>query len=179
MRALADADRIRALMRELGRAAAAECRVYFTGGATAVLLGWRRATVDADIQVVPDSDALLRELPELKERLQINIELVAPSDFIPELPGWQDRSAFIERVGPVSFLHYDFYAQALAKIERGHAQDRADVSQMIARGLVESARLAELFEAIFPTLYRYPAIDPAAFRAAVAAVAGRGGPAWT
>ena len=37
---------------------------------------------------------------------------------------------------------------------------------MLTRGLVESARLHELFEAIEPSLYRYPAVDPAAFRRA-------------
>ena len=35
---------------------------------------------------------------------------------------------------------------------------------MIARGLVEPARLRELYDAIEPELYRYPAIDPPAFR---------------
>ena len=38
---------------------------------------------------------------------------------------------------------------------------------MLARGLVERARLRELFDAIEPSLYRFPAIDPAAFRRAV------------
>ena len=38
---------------------------------------------------------------------------------------------------------------------------------MLARGLVERARLHELFDAIEPSLYRFPAIDPAVFRRAV------------
>lgn len=41
MRELADADRIRAFMRALGEEASEPVRVYFTGGAAAVLLGWR------------------------------------------------------------------------------------------------------------------------------------------
>lgn len=40
---------------------------------------------------------------------------------------------------------------------------------MMASGLVEPARLQELYDAIEPELYRYPAIDPAAFRRKVAA----------
>jgi len=40
MRELADSSRIERFMRELGRAAREEARVYLTGGATAVLLGW-------------------------------------------------------------------------------------------------------------------------------------------
>jgi len=63
--------------------------------------------------------------------------LIHGDHFIPELPGWQDRSPFIERKGTVSFHHYDFYAQALAKIERGHAQDEADVDEMMRRGAVD------------------------------------------
>lgn len=45
------------------------------------------------------------------------------------------------------------------------------VGNMLSRGLVDRARLRELFAAIEPQLYRYPAIDPAAFRARVERVA--------
>jgi hypothetical protein len=55
-------------------------------------------------------------------------------------------------------------AQALAKIERGHAKDVGDVHELMTRGLVERGRLRELYEAIEPRLHRYPAIDPASFR---------------
>ena len=50
-------------MRALGRAARVEGRVYLTGGATAVLNGWRASTIDVDIKVIPDQDELLREIP--------------------------------------------------------------------------------------------------------------------
>jgi hypothetical protein len=161
-------------MQALGSASTAEARVYITGGATAVLEGWRATTVDVDLTIVPDRDEMLRAVPALKEELELNIELASPADFIPELPGWQDRSRFIVREGRVSFFHYDFYAQALAKIERGHAQDAADVGSMLDRGLVEPGRLRELFQAIEPRLYRYPAIDPKSFRRALeTTLAGR------
>ena len=39
MREVADADRIRRFMHALAEAAEATARVYFTGGATAVLIG--------------------------------------------------------------------------------------------------------------------------------------------
>ena len=38
---------------------------------------------------------------------------------------------------------------------------------MIEAGHVDPGRLRELFERIEPELYRYPAIDPGSFRAAV------------
>lgn len=167
MRRPVDAERIRRLMRELGNEAATDIRLYFTGGATAVLFGWRSSTIDVDVKLEPDTDRLLRALPRIKDKLQINIELASPDQFIPELPGWHERSAFIAREGRLSFYHYDFYAQALAKIERGHSQDRLDVHQMLDRGLIDPFELRQRFEEIEPLLYRYPALDPAAFRRAL------------
>ena len=50
MREITDKNKIDAFMRELGRRAKTECRVYFTGGVTAVLEGWRDSTVDIDLK---------------------------------------------------------------------------------------------------------------------------------
>ena len=66
-----------------------------------------------------------------------------------------------------TFFHYDFMAQALAKLERGHARDRADVREMLSRGLVDPARARDYFASMEPELYRFPAIDPPTFRRAV------------
>lgn len=130
-------------------------------------MGWRASTIDVDILIVPESDQLLRALPALKEALEINIELACLADFIPELPGWRDRSPFICREGQVSFHHYDLYAQALAKIERGHTLDLQDVREMLSRGLVDLDRALGYFQATEPYLYRDAAIDPASYRSAV------------
>jgi len=167
MRKKAGAETLKALMAALGREADAPASVYVTGGATAVLLGWRETTVDADIQLLPDSDRLLRAISELKESLSVNVELASPAHFIPELPGWRDRSLFIGKEGPLSFYHYDLYSQALAKLERGHEKDLADVKAMIDRKLIDPAKALELFREIEPRLYLYPAIDPPSFRRAV------------
>jgi hypothetical protein len=159
--------RLQEFMKALGAVARAPGRIYLVGGATAVLLDWRTATIDIDLKILPETDEIFRSLPILKERLHMNIELASPDDFIPELPGWQERSQFIQTEGKLSFFHYDFYAQALAKIERGHAIDLVDIHEMIDRGLVESGRLLELFTAIEAQLYRYPALDQPSFRRAV------------
>lgn len=168
MRELADSNRIHRFMRALGASAAADTRVYFTGGATAVLHGWRESTIDVDIRIVPEQDVLFRAIPRLKEELQLNVELASPDHFIPVKDGWEDRSPFVAREGQVSFHHFDLYAQALSKIERGHAQDVEDVREMFRRGLVERDGLRTYFDEIVPRLYRYPALDPATFRQAVA-----------
>lgn len=167
MRDLADATHIEQFMRALGRAAKVEGRIYLTGGATAVLNGWRASTIDVDIKVIPDQDELLREIPKLKERLNLNVELAAPSDFIPVPDGWEERSPFIRKVGTISFHHFDPMAQALSKAERGHTQDLLDVKEMIASGLVDPADALEQFDSIEPELYRFPAIDPPSFRRSV------------
>ncbi len=170
MRPPVDEPRIRELARRLSRVARTPVRIYLTGGATAVLEGWRGSTIDVDVRFEPESDELLRELPALKERLDLNIELASPPDFIPELPGWRERSPLVFREGNIEVHHFDLYSQALSKIERGFEQDLDDVHTMIERGLVEPTRLRELYEAIEPALYRYPAIDPAAFRRKVKAM---------
>lgn len=167
MRELADSARVEQFMRELGQAASVDGRVYLTGGATAVLHGWRDTTIDVDIKLVPDHDEILREIPRLKEELNLNVELAAPSDFIPLPSGWEDRSPLIRQEGKLSFHHFDPVAQALSKIERGHEQDIHDVKEMIATGLVDPAEALVQFKTIEPELYRFPAIDPATFRKAV------------
>ncbi len=167
MRRLTTPAALERFMEALAKIAREPISIYFTGGVTAILHGWRETTIDIDLKLVPDSDAVMRELPRLKESLEINVELAAPDQFIPELPGWQDRSLLIDQRGSVSFFHYDPYSQALSKIERGHTRDQSDVRSMFEDNLVDPELLLELYERIEPGLYRFPAIDPASFRRAV------------
>jgi len=169
MRRDLDAERTRALLSALGRAARGPGRIYLTGGTSAVLEGWRLSTIDADLKLDPEPAGIFEAIRDVKQRLQVNIELASPDDFIPSLPRWRDRSRWIVRHGEVDFFHYDFYAQALAKVERGHDRDLADATQMVQRQLVELDRLWSLFESIEPDLLRYPGLDPEAFRAKVTA----------
>ncbi|MEJ7892873.1 MAG: DUF6036 family nucleotidyltransferase [Solirubrobacteraceae bacterium] len=169
MRPDADAARVRALVRDLARHATQCVRLYLTGGATAVLVGWRTSTVDVDIKLVPEDDGLLHRLPAAKEAVPVNIELASPFDFIPAPAGWEDRSRYAFTEGPIDVYHLDPYSQALAKLQRALTRDLFDVDAMHRRGWIESTRLTELFEEIEPQLYRFPVIDPAAFRARVEA----------
>jgi hypothetical protein len=164
MRELADAERIRRFMRALGHEADQYGSAYFTGGATAVLIGWRASTIDVDVLFVPEIDHVLRALPRIKDELAINLELASPADFIPVPAGWEERSVFIAREGKLSFRHFDLHAQALAKVERAHTQDLEDVRALLERGLVDPERALGYFQQIEPELYRYPAIDPSAFQ---------------
>jgi Nucleotidyltransferase of unknown function (DUF6036) len=163
---------LRRFMEELGAAAKGPGQIYLTGGGTAVLIGWREMTVDIDIAAIPEPPGFFEAIAQLKETLNVNVELASPHDFIPELPGWQSRSLFIARHGPIDFFHYDFYAQALAKIERGHGRDLADVRAMLEGEMVTRQLLWEMFLKIEHALVRYPGIEPGAFRAAVAEICG-------
>lgn len=167
MREVATRARIERFLHELAAAATAPTTVYLVGGTTAVLIGWRDSTRDVDLVIRPESDAMLRAIPALKERLALNVELAAPDQFIPVPAGWEARSPEVARIGQVTVKHYDLTAQALAKIERGHARDLDDVRAMLAAGLVTPTGLREAFDHAAPQLYRYPAVDPAAYRRAL------------
>jgi len=167
MREAVTEPRLRTFMRAIAAEAREPGRIYFTGGACAVMQHWRESTLDIDITILPESDRILRTIPDLKERLHVNVELASPAGFVPPLPGWETRSPFIALEGPISFHHYDFYSQALSKLERSHRKDLLDVSTMIRDGLVDPERLRALFEEVEDLLYRYPAVDPRSLRAAV------------
>jgi hypothetical protein len=171
VREAADTGRIRALARELGRVVPHGTRMYLTGGATAVLEGWRESTVDIDVRFEPDSDAALSRIRDLKEELAVNVELASPLDFLPALNDWRDRSRFRFREGNLEVFDFDPYSQALSKLERGFDLDLDDVTNMVRSGQVEPGKLLELFEGIEPELFRFPAVDPAVLRAAVESLA--------
>lgn len=167
MRRHADAAAVRRLLAEFGRLARVPATIYLVGGSTAVLEGWRPTTVDVDLRIEPDTDDLLRLLPGLKERLDVNIELASPLDFLPEPAGWRDRSPFVAQEGQLTIRHLDPALQALAKLERGFDQDVADVSAMLAHGMVAPRGLRALLDEVEPELFRFPAVDPVALRSAV------------
>jgi len=148
--------------------------MYLTGGATAVLEGWRESTVDIDVRFEPDGDSALLKIKELKETLGINIELASPLDFLPPLPDWRARSPFRFREGDLEVFDFDPYSQTLSKLERGFELDLEDVQSMVRSGQVEPTKLRELFDAVEPELYRFPAVDPSGLRAAVESLAAGG-----
>jgi hypothetical protein len=140
--------------------------VYLVGGGTAVLLGWRTSSVDADL--FAEEDAVFRDIQGIKERLNVNVELARPEQFVPPLPGSADRHVFVETIRKVSFYHYDPYAQILAKIVRGFARDLDDARHFIASGMVDPAKLRALVKRVPVAAYsRYPQLSARAVREAV------------
>ena len=156
------------LMKELSRSAPRRgtYRVYFVGGGTAVLAGWRASTIDADLYA--DNDEIFRDVQAVKERLQLNIEFARPEDFVPALAGTGNRHVFIEKIGKVSFYHYDPYAQLLSKVVRGFNRDMLDASNFVTSGMVDPGRFRSLVNAIPEAAYsKYPALSRRAVLEAV------------
>ncbi len=174
MREETDKAKILKLIAELGRRAKGPGRVYLVGGSSIVLLEkGRETTIDVDLKLDPEPAGIFEAIAAVKDSLDVNIELAAPDQFIPALPGWRERSRFIDSAGEVDFYHYDFYSQALAKLERGHDRDLEDVAQLMSEGLIDRDRMRGYFDAIEPELIRFPNINAGAFRRAVEAACAR------
>jgi hypothetical protein len=167
MRAETDKPKIEAFMAALGGRVRGGGCIYLTGGATAVLHGWRTMTIDIDLKPDPEPAGLFEVLAALKDELDVNVELASPDQFIPAIPGWRERSLFITQHGAVNFFHYDPWGQALSKLQRRHDRDLRDVHSFLRAGLIQKQRLWEMFTQIEPLLIRYPAIDRASFHSVV------------
>lgn len=167
MRAPVDLARLQAFLGDLSRAAGEPTRLYLTGGASQLLRGLRESTIDVDLTLEPESDELLRLMVQLKESLNLNVEIVSPAHFVPALPGWRDRCEFVMQMGKLAVHHFDPYTQALSKLERGHVRDLEDIQALIRERIVDPSRLRLLLAEVQAELFRYPAIDaPSLFKAA-------------
>lgn len=168
MRADTDADRLRRLLAELGRHARPGDRLYLSGGGSALLVGWREYTHDVDVRLeADDPDPMFRAIASLKDRLDVNIELAGPLDFLPEPAGWRDRSSYLGRFGQLDVFHTDFTLQALAKLQRGFALDLSDVAAMLDRRLTSKPAIRETFVELEPAMFRFPGLDPDRLRDAI------------
>lgn len=143
MRSPVTRERIELFLRELGRRVERPARLVITGGAFMIYRGLRGKTLDIDVsyELAPEDDALLATaIRELKEALDLNVELAEPGQFIPLPAGRRERCAFVGRFGGVDVFLDDPYAIALSKLHRGHDKDLDDVR------LMEQAKLLDLAE---------------------------------
>jgi hypothetical protein len=153
-------ERLVSLMKELARRAPRRgaYRVYFVDGGTAVYLGWRRSSIDADLY--SDREVVFRDIQEIKERLNINIAFARPEDFVPPLRGTAGRHVFIDTVGSITFYHYDPYAQFLSKVARGFQRDLDDAREFMRSGMVDPRKLRSLLASIPNSAFaKYPSLS--------------------
>lgn len=156
-------DKLMHFLEQLGARARTRGACYLTGGACALLQGWRETTVDVDLKFEPEPQGVFDAIPELKRSLEINVELASPDDFVPVPTNWKENSPFIGQFGNLSVYHFDFTAQAISKLERGHPKDLIDVRAMISRGLTSKQRVLDMVQMVLPMIRRYPAIDEDTF----------------
>jgi hypothetical protein len=164
VRSETDKAKLQSLLSALGSAVKSKGTAYLSGGGCAVIYGWRETTIDVDLHFDPEPVFLFEAIRDLKQQLDMNIELAWPMHFIPAPAGWRERCIFIGQYGHLTYYHCDFYAQALAKIERHHSHDAKDVQAMLNLGLVEKSRLWQAFDSIVPGLLRFPALNEERFR---------------
>lgn len=161
-------ERLVTLMKELARTAPRgdTYQVYLVGGGTAVYLGWRRSSIDVDL--FSDQQDVFQDIQAIKERLNMNIEFARPEDFVPPLPGSSDRHVFVDTFGPISFYHYDPYAQLLSKVVRGFQRDLEDARDFVGKAMVDPERFRGLVAAIPDSAYaRYPSLSRSGVERAV------------
>jgi hypothetical protein len=140
MRAPTDRDRLDAFLRALARTVRSPLRFYLVGGSVLVDLGLRTATLDVDYVARADDPRALsdfeRQLPVLKEQLDINVEPASPTDFMPVAANALDRSRYIRSYGRVAVYHYHYASLALAKVARAAERDLGDVELLMRTGVV-------------------------------------------
>lgn len=159
MRLNINKEKLLEFMQKLGSAATTEGNCYFTGGCTAVFYDFRDSTIDIDLKFDPEPASVFNAIPSIKNKLNVNIELASPDQFVPQVEGWRERSIFIAKYGKISFYHYDLVSQVLAKLERRHEQDLLDVNSIFKAKLVSKKQILDAFKSILERLNRYPAID--------------------
>ncbi len=174
MRRPLDPERLRQVLEALGRACRGPGVLFLTGGATALLEGWRDSTVDVDFKLDPEPEGVFAAIADIKEELDVNVELASPADFLPELRDWRSQSRLVGQFGPIEVRHYDFRAQALSKLARGFGRDIADVRAMLERGLVSCDGLRGALDEMASRLDRFPRVDRAKLARHLDALCGAG-----
>ncbi|MBI3268628.1 MAG: hypothetical protein HYZ53_06370 [Planctomycetes bacterium] len=102
MRKEGNAERVRRFIEALGRATHGARTAYFTGGASAVLLGWRNTTRYVDLRLGPEPPGVFAAPARIKEELDLKVEPASPSDFLQAPAGWRGSAG---AVGPTAKRH--------------------------------------------------------------------------
>ncbi len=122
------------------------------------MLDLRKSTIDVDLKFEPDEMQMYKAIQHLKEKLNMNIELASPDDFIPPLPQWRERSIFIAQKGKVNFFHYDLCSQIISKVQRGWKQDMTDASGFMKK-IGDGKAVMRLFRKVKKDFIRYPSVN--------------------
>lgn len=143
VRAPTDREQLERFLRALGESVRSPLRLYLVGGSVLVDLGLRQATLDIDYVARADGPQglaeLERQIPRLKEQLNVNVEPAGPADFMPVPRGALDQSRYVRSYGPVAVYHYHYPSLILSKAARSAERDLADVELLLREGVVDWA----------------------------------------
>ena len=125
-------------------------------GALMLRTDYERGTKDGDVFQTSDiTDSVKSRLlvlggrgTPLHTRHRLYIDVVDNGlPFLPQVPVWHALSELNATLTHFDVLVLDVVDVVVSKLKRFHANDRADISAMIERGLVTHDRLVERFEA--------------------------------
>lgn len=181
MRRPVDRERITGFLARLGERARRPARIVITGGASMLLRGLRGETLDIDLMYTvtrPEDDgAIASTLRDLKEELDVNVELAEPGHFLPMPAGRDARCVFLGRYGALEVFLDDPYSIALSKLARGHEKDLDDVRRLAAARLLDLDELErKAREIAAPTTAASLRVDLDRMLARIARVRGAGAP---
>src|SRR3954464_2817480 len=103
MRRKVTTETLQQFMKELAAAARTPGKDYLTGGATALLLGFRDQTIDIDIKLDPEPAGAFEAIAGLTNSLDVNVVLPSPDDFIPPAADGRERGRHIASYGKLQF----------------------------------------------------------------------------
>ncbi len=125
-------------------------------GALMLQSDYERGTKDGDVlQTAGLSDAVKAQLlvmagkgTSLHHRHRLYVDIVPGGlPFLPRRPIWHSLTDVTAQLQHFEVQALDVVDVVVSKLKRFHADDKADVSAMIERGLVSHARLVERFKA--------------------------------
>jgi hypothetical protein len=152
MRASVGQQEIERFLIELGRTGKPG-RLYLCGGSALIHRGIQhRQTLDIDLQISPDPADLISDIERLKNKLNVNVEIASPGDFMPLPDGWEVRSQFIRRYGKLDAFYFDWYSIALSKILRASQRDSFDVQLLKRQGYIALEELDRLCQNVLDKL---------------------------
>src|SRR5258708_32318140 len=111
-------EKLLKFLERLGASARTPGTCFITGGGSALLLGWRETTIDIDLKFDPEPAGVFDAIPGLKRDLHINVELAAPSDFLPPLKQWRGRGQGFREGGAVGGYPIAFFSTATSLLRR-------------------------------------------------------------
>ena len=94
--------------------------------------------VDISYEIAAAVEAsLANAIRDLKDKLDLNVELADPSQFLPVPKGRESRCTYAGRYGKVDVFLDDPYTVALSKLHRGYEKDLDDVRLLVRANFVD------------------------------------------